>query len=200
MKRVRTFDELHARLRRFAHDRDAVSAVEFALILPFMLIMYIGSVELGDGLAVDFKVAESARTVTDLASQYITLDAPTMTGILGASSVVVSPYSSSNMVVTVSEVTTNAKGQATIAWSCSLNGTPHTKNASVTLPSSFNNPASISLIWGEVTYPYTPSMGYVVTGTINMYQNTYFYPRLSSAVTPQGLLSVTSPVTCSSPS
>lgn len=200
MNRVRTFDELQGRLRAFARDRDAISAVEFALILPFMLIMYIGSVELGDGLAIDFKVAETARTVTDLASQYVSIDGTTMSSILGASSVVVSPYSSTNMVVTVSEVSTNLNGQATIAWSCSLNGTPHTKNTSVTLPSSFNNPASISLIWGEVTYPYTPSMGYVVTGTINMYQNTYFYPRLSGSVTPQSLSSVASPVTCSSPS
>lgn len=196
MKRVRTFDEVHARLRRFAHDRDAVSAVEFALILPFMLIMYIGSVELGDGLAVDFKVAESARTVTDLTSQYISIGSTDISNILNASSVVVSPYSSSGMIVTVSEVSTNSKGQASITWSCSLNGTPHTKNTSITLPSSFNNPANTSLIWGEVTYPYNPQIGYVITGTINMYQNTYFYPRLSNTITPPP--SATSPITCSS--
>ena len=34
-------------LRRFAHDRDGGSAVEFAIVLPFMLTLYIGGVELG---------------------------------------------------------------------------------------------------------------------------------------------------------
>ena len=39
-------------LRRFARERDGVSAVEFALILPFMLTLYLGGSELGDGMAI----------------------------------------------------------------------------------------------------------------------------------------------------
>ena len=46
-------------LRRFARDRGAVSAMEFAIILPVMLLLYIGGVELGDGLQIQFKVTES---------------------------------------------------------------------------------------------------------------------------------------------
>lgn len=182
MNLTNCFNDTPGRLRGFARDRSAASAIEFAILLPFMLLTYIGSVELGDGLAINFKVAETARTVTDLASQNISIDSATMSTILGASSVVVTPYSSTNMVVTVSEVSTNSKGQATITWSCSLNGTAHTVGASVTLPASFNSPANTSLIWGEVSYPYTPSIGYVVSGTITMYQSTYFYPRLVSSI------------------
>lgn len=121
-------------LRRLVCDREAVSAVEFAIILPFMLLAYIGSAELGDGLAIDFKVTETARTITDLASQYVSIDGPTMSGILSASSEIIAPYPAANMVVTVSEVTTNGQGQGTITWSASLNGTPRTVGASVTLP------------------------------------------------------------------
>ena len=68
------------------------------------------------------------------------------------------------MVVTVSEVTTNGSGQGTITWSCSLNGTARTVGSAVTLPANLQT-ANISLIWGEVTYPYTPQLGYVITGT-----------------------------------
>ena len=39
-------------LRRFARDRDAVAAMEFAIVLPIMLLLYIGGVELGDGLQI----------------------------------------------------------------------------------------------------------------------------------------------------
>lgn len=169
-------------LRRLARERKAASAVEFALVLPFMLLALVGSAELGDGLAIEFKVAETARTVTDLASQYVSIDNPTMSGILKASATVVAPYSASNMVVTVSEVTTNGAGQGSITWSASLNGTPRTVGAAVTLPLNLQTP-NISLIWGEVTYPYTPQLGYVITGTVNIYQSTYFYPRLSTCVT-----------------
>ena len=177
---------LRFRLRRFVGDRDGVSAIEFAILLPFMLLLYIGSVELAEGLAIQFKVTETARTITDLASQQITIDATAMTGILQASAEVVAPYSSSNMVMTVSEVTTNAAGQGTITWSCSLHGTAHPVGTSITLPTALQT-ANISLLWGEVTYPYTPQLGYVITGTINIYETTYFYPRLVTSVAlPQG--------------
>jgi Flp pilus assembly protein TadG len=175
--------DLRAYLRRFKGDRKAVSAVEFGLILPFMVFTYVGSAELGDGMSIYFKVTEAARTVTDLASQYVTIDPTTMTNILGASAQVVQPYSSTGMIVTLSQVNpTNSSGQGTIAWSCSLNGTARTAGATVTLPTKLETPSGVSIIWGEVTYPYTPSMGFTITGTIDLYQTDYFYPRLSNSV------------------
>ena len=187
---------LRSCLRRFAREPDGVSAVEFAIVLPFMVALYIGSVELGDGMAINFKTTLAARTVADLVSQYTNVDGPTMGDILGAASAVLTPYSATGISVTVSEVTTtNTTGAASITWSCSLGGTPYTKGKSMTLPTNFNTLAkNISLIFGEVTYPYTPAMGYAVTGTINLYQSIYFYPRMSTTVTPP--TSVTSPVKC----
>ncbi len=175
--------DMRAYLRRFAGDRKAISAVEFGLILPFMVFTYLGSVELQDGLSIYFKVTETARTVTDLASQYVTIDPTTMSNVLGASAQVVAPYSSAGMIVTVSQVNpTNANGQGTIAWSCSLNGTARTTGSTVTLPTNLQTPSGVSIIWGEVTYPYKPASATVITGTIDMYQADYFYPRLSNSV------------------
>jgi Flp pilus assembly protein TadG len=168
-------------LRRFARDRDGVSAVEFALLLPFMLTLYIGGAELGDGMAVKFKSTLAARTVTNLASESVSINNATMSSILGASSSVVAPYSSAGMIVTLSEITTDSKGQGTVTWSDSLNGTARAAGSSITLPSNLQMP-NISILFGEVTYPYTPAMGYVVTGTINIYQSVYFFPRLSTTV------------------
>ena len=172
---------LHAFLRRFARDRDGVSAVEFAIVLPFMLTLYIGGVELGDGLAAQFKSTLAARTVTDLASQYVSIDGPTMQNILGAGSAVVTPYSGANMVVTLTELTVNSSGKGVVQWSCSLNGTARVNGAKLTMPTNLQT-SGITLLYGEVTYPYTPNIGYVVTGTINIYESVYFYPRLSSTV------------------
>ncbi|HML08750.1 MAG TPA: TadE/TadG family type IV pilus assembly protein [Xanthobacteraceae bacterium] len=185
MTLARPLRKFRSRLRRFARDRSGVTAVEFAIVVPFMLLAYIGGNELGNGLAIKYRVTLAARTVTDLASQYVSIDGATMSSILNASSSVIAPYSSANMVVTVSEITTDANGQGTVTWSDSLNGTPRTVGSSVTLPTALQTP-SISLIWGEVTYPYQPVGGYFLTGTINFYQSTYFYPRLSSSIACNG--------------
>lgn len=170
------------RLRHLARDRSGVSAVEFAFILPVMVTLYLGSVEAGNGLSVQYKATLAARTVSDLASQYTQINNSTMSAILGSSAAVMAPYSTSGMVVIVSEVTVDAKGNATITWSDALNGTARQVGSAVTLPNNVNA-ANISILWGEVSYPYNPQFGNVLTGTINIYQQMFFYPRLATSVT-----------------
>jgi hypothetical protein len=51
----------------------------------------------------------------------------------------------------------------------------------VTLPSGLQTP-NISLIWAEVQYAYTPNLGYVMTGTLNLSDQVYMYPRLANYV------------------
>jgi len=169
-------------LRRFSRDRGGVSAVEFAFVLPVMLTLYLGAVEVGDGFAIRFKTTLAARTVTDLASQYISINNAAMSSILNATTTVFAPYSASNIIVRLSEISTDANSNATVTWSDSLNGTAYTVGSSFTLPSNLRQP-NITILYGEVTYPYTPALGYVLTGTINIYQTMYFYPRLSTTIT-----------------
>jgi Flp pilus assembly protein TadG len=164
-----------SRLRRFCRDRRGVAAVEFSLILPIMLTIYLGGVEVGDGFAIDTRVTLVTRAVTDLATQYVTIDNSDMSTILNASTAIVTPYSSANIIVTLSEVTTDNNGNGTITWSDSLNGTARTVGSAITLPTS--------LILGEVSYNYTPALGYTITGTITMSDSFYMLPRLSNSVT-----------------
>jgi Flp pilus assembly protein TadG len=182
MTTARSLGRFQSRLRRFRRDREGVSAVEFALTLPLMLTLYLGGVEAGDGFAIQFKATLAARTVTDLASQYVSINNAAMSSILGAASTVVAPYPASSMAVTLSEITTDAHGNGTVIWSDTLNGTARTPNTSFTLPTDLQLP-NITVLFGEVTYPYTPPLGYVMTGTINIYQSMYFYPRLSTTIT-----------------
>lgn len=185
-------------LRRFARDRDGVSATEFALILPFMLTLYIGGVELGDGIAINFKTTLAARTVADVAAQCGvctstgtgnngTIDATEMQAILSASTQVLAPYSAANVVVTLSELKVSQnQTQGVVQWSCSLNGTPRASASTVTIPNNtqLNQLAADAyVLYSEASYPYTPSMGYVITGTITLSQNAIFSPRLATQIT-----------------
>jgi Flp pilus assembly protein TadG len=179
---MRLYDTKPRRLLRdFLRDRRGVSAIEFSFMLPVMIALYLGCVEVGNGLSAQFKTTLAARTVADLSSQYTTINNATMTSILGASSAVLAPFSSANAVVVVSLVTTDDKGNATITWSDALHGTARQAGSSVTLPANVGG-KSVPLLWGEVTYPYNPQLGYVLTGTVNIYQDIYFYPRLASSV------------------
>ena len=168
-------------LRNFLRDKRGVSAVEFAMISPLMLTMYFGAIEVSQGISIDRKVTLTARTVTDLASQASSINNADMTGLLKASQAIISPYPTDVLKVTVSLITIDAQSKATIAWSDTLGGTARAKGATVTLPGALLI-ANSSLVWGEVSYAYKPTIGYQVTGTINLTDQLYMRPRLSDTI------------------
>jgi Flp pilus assembly protein TadG len=186
MSHAMTTTAVRPRLRhvfaRFARDRGGVSAVEFAMLLPLMVTLYLGSVEVSQGVGIDRKVTLVARTVADLASQVSSINNADMTNMLNASSAVIAPYDASKLKVVVSAVSINNAGLATVAWSDTLNGTKRSVGSTVTLPAALNI-ANTQLIFSEVTYDYTPTIGYVVTGTLTLADKIYMRPRLSDTVT-----------------
>jgi Flp pilus assembly protein TadG len=170
------------RLRRFTGDERGVSAVEFAMLLPLMLTLYLGTVEISQGISADRKVTLTARTVADLVSQVSSINNAEMTNSLNAATAVMAPYLTSNLKLVVTSVSIDAQGKATVAWSDTLNGTARSKGSTVSLPTALNVPNS-SLIWSEVQYAYKPTIGYLVSGTLTLKDQIYMRPRLSETVT-----------------
>ena len=168
-------------LGRRGGDERGVSAVEFAMLLPLMLSLYLGAVEISQGIGADRKATLTARTICDLVSQVQSVSNADMTNALNAASSVMAPYPVSNLKVTVSSVKIDATGKATIDWSDTLNGTARAKGSTVTLPTALNI-ANSYLIWSEVSYTYKPVIGYVVSGTLTLKDQIYMRPRLSDSV------------------
>jgi Flp pilus assembly protein TadG len=169
---------------RLGRDQRGVSAVEFAMLLPLMIALYLGTVEISQAVGIDRKVTLTTRTVADLASRVKTINNAEMASLLGASAAVIAPYLKEPLTVTVSRVDIDANGTAKIVWSDRLNGTsPHKKDDIVTVPAALKTAnTATSLIWGEVSYAYKPAIGYVVTGTLNLSDQIYMAPRLSANV------------------
>src|SRR5215813_11329239 len=174
----------HARLRfnDFLRDRRGISAVEFAMLLPLMVALYLGGVEMSTGIAIDRKVTLVARTLADLVSQASSVNTTDVNNILGASSSVVAPYDNTKLKITVTSVKIDSQGNATVAWSdANANGTARAVGSTVTLPSALNVP-STSLIWAETSYAYTPNLGFMIIGTRNLTDQIYMRPRLADCV------------------
>lgn len=181
------------RVRHLWTDARGVAATEFAIIVPFMLVLYVGGVELGNGLAMKVKVSATAHSVGDMVSQNTQVSPARMQAILGAAKAIMAPYpvtdsnGTSLITITVSEVSTDGNGNATVQWSQSTSPTgARPLNQPMTL-SSFTAPdpknpnnANISLILSEVTYNYAPNLGYTITGTVKLTDSYYLFPRCST--------------------
>jgi len=181
MKNFAFLADLSRRVASLRRDQRGVSAVEFAMLLPLMITLYLGAVEVSQGIAIQRKVTLTARTVADLASQVASINNADMTNMLNAAASVVAPFTASQLKVTVSAVNIDADGVAKVAWSDTRNGTARAVNTVVPLPAALKVPNS-QVIWGEVNYHYVPAIGYVVTGPLELFDQIYMRPRLSGSV------------------
>jgi Flp pilus assembly protein TadG len=173
------------RLRGFAADQDGVSAVEFAILLPLMLTLYLGGVEISQAVSADRKTTLVAHTVGDLTAQATNVTSTgDMPNIFNAGAKVAYPFSNANLKVVVSSVCIDSTGtKATIGWSQpNANGTARTGTVTSLIPSALMV-ANTSLIWGEAKYAYKPTIGWTITGTLNLSDQFFLRPRLSCSVT-----------------
>jgi Flp pilus assembly protein TadG len=193
------------RVRKFPTDADGVAATEFAIVVPFMLLLLVGGVELGNGMALNVKISVTAHAVADMVTQNTSLSTASMQNILTGATAIVAPYpvNGGQLSVTVSEISSDANGNLTLQWSHSYNGAtfgsgrPSINSSTspaygaLTLPTSLNGTAGnannvnnqndqVSFIVSEVSYAYTPNLGYTISGTVNLADRYWLFPRCST--------------------
>ncbi|MBV9561392.1 MAG: pilus assembly protein [Bradyrhizobium sp.] len=172
-------------LRSWSTDVQAVAAVEFSIVAPFMLVLMVGGVELGNGMAIKVKVTATAHSIADLTSQQQSINNAQMSNFLDSAAKIFTPYpfTTATGMVTVSEVSTDASGAATVTWSDSRYGTARTKGQPITLPTSLAGTPNVSFILGEASYRYQPNLGYNIVGTVTLTDSYFLYPRKSVSIT-----------------
>jgi Flp pilus assembly protein TadG len=176
------FVSIFAKSFAFAKDHRGVSAIEFAIVAPLMVSLYLGGVEVSDAVAANRKTTIVARTVADLVAQGSTINNAGIADVLSASSAVATPYGNANLAVTVSSIKIDNTGVAKVEWSDTKNGTALTVGSTVTLDAALAVP-NTWLILGEATYMYVPTFGEGIIGTIHLSDKIYMRPRISPNVT-----------------
>lgn len=178
-----SFNGILIPLKRFLRDRRGISAVEFALLLPVMLTLFLGGTEVTQGITVKRKTTIVTRSLGDLVAQDTSITDAEMTAIFQATNTIVAPFSADNLKVIISSIAIDANNAAKIVWSDAANGaTAHAPGLAITLPDGLNQFPNTTLIWAEVQYDYTPAIGYVITGMIGLKDHVYLRPRLVSCV------------------
>ena len=103
----------------FVQDRRGIAAVEFALILPILVTLFLGIVEVSNLLSADSKMRAVSASVSDLVTQ----DAD---GLVSAGDIaiynlaavnIMSPIPVNNrLVVTITTYSVDASANATVSW------------------------------------------------------------------------------------
>lgn len=187
MRRVRT--QSSGVLARFAHCQSGIAAVEFALILPVLILLLLGSSELTRALTYDRKVTQASFTVGDLIAQSDSISASDVTDIFKAADAVMQPYPGDGLDIVVSSVSFDEDKKASVGWSCTSvsGGDAWTVGAPppIEIPESLQL-ANSSLIVSVSSFAYQPTFTAIIPGSIEMGETFYLRPRLVDTIADPG--------------
>ena len=171
--------------RSFRKDTGGVAAVEFAMLLPVMITLFFGVVELSLALTCRANVTNVAAVAADLVAQESSMTAADMTNVFSAANAMLYPYDTSVAKITVSSVVYDTVTQSLtvgkVGWSCAKNATAKSTGSTYTLPSGLLT-ANSSVVVAEITYNYTSPTTKFITGTKVMSNTFYTKPRRVAAI------------------
>ena len=132
---------LNRTVRKFRGDKSGVGAVEFALIAPILIVLYMGSLEISIAMTINKKLARAASTVADLVTQDDSVDKTFLNSMVNVAESVMTPYSSDDMKIKITGITIDSSGVAKATWSWQEdNSRPYTVGSTQTLPTDLAIP------------------------------------------------------------
>ena len=182
----------HVSLRRFWRHQGGIAVLEFALVLPVLMTLFYGTVEITRYILITQKVEKLAHAVADMTSQEQTATKSALDQVMAASGNIMQPFavsgSTSTIFITAMYL---APGTTTpqVMWRYQGGGT----YAASSQLGSVGGPATVpgftfddreNLIAAEVYYQFSPLISSQFFGTTTVYRTAYYKPRLGALLTP----------------
>lgn len=186
--------------RRLRASRSGAAAVEFALILPIMLFLYVGTIEASALISMDRKVQSVSGALGDLVARVETRVTSTqLRDYFRAASGIMTPFPATQVRQEVTVVSVADDGQTSVVWSREFFGgtyengvlvgstfqvnADHPPGSAFPLPEATVNIArGGTIIVADATYSYLPLYGIVFNQAVNLHRASYFAPRFGGSI------------------
>jgi Flp pilus assembly protein TadG len=196
-------------LRALARDRSGVSAIEFALLAPLLIVIFMGLADLFTAVMTQLHVDHAAEETADIVSENQVLTptngfSTSMLSMFQAAGYVLEPYSSTPLDTRITSYYYDGVAShlyAKVYWSCGTLGLPpytatpanSTTNPITVLPGSgaaINNVLAVgnttaintSIIVVETHYNFTSPTGQIINGVHIMSGTFALQPRFAGYV------------------
>lgn len=177
-------------LKRFGRDERGVSAVEFALLLPVMVLIYAGVVDVSRGVEANRKVNRVASMVGDLVSRQISVVPGQLDDIFNIGATLMVPSTKAPDIRISFLKVENLRNSETLVvnldWSHKTRGFTEKGNKAeqerrrIFLPENLRQ-AEMNYIRVETQYIYEPLLSFVLP-SISMEETYFISPRYSDAI------------------
>ena len=162
-------------IRRWSGDERGVSAIEFAMLAPVLILFYMGMTEFCQGFMAQKRMGHVSAAVADLIAQEETVTPATVDDIFDIGGLIMKPFPTATLNQRVSSVS-RASGSATVDWSRGDGMTARAVGSTMTLPADLVDDGE-SVIVAEVTYDYDSAADYLMPGLTRFSHTYYLRPR-----------------------
>lgn len=173
------------RLRGFVRDVRGVSAIEFALILPVMVLLYFGLAEITMSMMAERRAGHAASAVGDLVAQNPRRDIEKnlVDDIFYVGVNAMRPFATTGMSLQVTSVQADDDNIPRVIWSRSHGtGLPaRAPGEAVTVPANLLQVGD-SIVLSEVAYSYETPFRYFVPTSVVFQDKFYIRPRRTAVI------------------
>lgn len=145
---------LLSQIRRLWIDRSGVGAVEFALIAPLLLMIYITVFELTIGLSISKRVTRASGTIADLVTQQDgSVTKATLGTMVNVAQSIFVPYGVPTTHIKITGIQVSGT-TSTVKWSWDeTGGKPYIAGSSINIPANMKA-ANAFIVHAEVSVPH----------------------------------------------
>ncbi|WP_292050563.1 MULTISPECIES: TadE/TadG family type IV pilus assembly protein [unclassified Brevundimonas] len=176
--------------RRFRTDRNGAAAVEFALLLPLFLVIYLCVIEFTQAFMVQRRAHHSASMMADIVSQSGSVSRAQLADYFAVGGLIMAPYSSTPLEGRVTSIQRDSRNRDIVMWSYGSTLAPHTPGTQMTVPDGLLEKPTDSVIYAETVYRYDSPFDIVVpgfkdflSGVTTFHRVFYLRPREVASVT-----------------
>ena len=162
-------------IRRWSGDERGVSAIEFAMLAPVLILFYMGMTEFCQGFMAQKRMGHVSAMVADLIAQEETVTPATVDDIFDIGGLIMKPFPTTTLQQRVSSVS-RTSGAARVDWSRGDGMTARGVGSTMTLPADLIEDGE-SVIVAEVTYDYDSAADYLMPGLTRFSHTYYLRPR-----------------------
>jgi Flp pilus assembly protein TadG len=175
--------------KNFLRDSRAMATAEFALVLPVLMTLFYGCIEVTRYILITQKVEKLAHSVADVTAQETAATQATLNQVFTATSNIMNPYptgTNSRIIVSSLYKDVGATVQPTVSWQYAGGGSYAGASAIgavgaiPAMPGGFTFDDRENVISAEVYYQFSPLLTNRWFGTTTIYRAAFYKPRFGA--------------------
>ena len=132
---------LKQQTQAFIKDKKGVGAIEFAIIFPVLLVLYLGAFELTVAFNIYKRTASTAGSIGDLVAHQPEVSKAFLATSEHLAAAIFMPYKATDMSIKITGIEVDDKSVARVKWSWEKGkNAPYAVNSAIALPSSMSQP------------------------------------------------------------